>query len=122
MRATLRPGACLAALCLAVAWPRAALATDQIICKSASFTVSLAVGSNGYVSNIALQHKDAHTPPGVEEISDLLAQHRHADTARRSLDVIASSAAGRVTLSMRRGRGRIRVGNVTERLVCDWTV
>jgi len=98
---------------------------DQIICNSETFRASFSVGSDGYVTYMALQDKSAKYFPDVLEVTDILNDHRHVSVTGKSVDikaVIGKKNAGKVAILIKHGNGIIRLGARKESIRCDWNI
>lgn len=99
--------------------------SDQVICNSRTFNVSFAVGSDGYVTNMVLSDKSKRHFPGVLEIDDMAAGHRHLSIRRRSIDVqadVGQPAAKKFVVFMKGGKGYVKLDADREAMTCDWEI
>lgn len=99
--------------------------TDQIICNSRTFNISFAVGSDGYVPNMALSDKSGRYFSDVIEISDMEADHRHVSIRSRSIDIrvtLGKPDSRNLVVFMKNGKGHVKLDARKETLTCDWVV
>ena len=119
----IRLGALLTSLITLSVASRAALATDEINCKSASWAVTLAVGTDGSVASLLIDDTTKTRFREPFSITDLAKDARHVDVSGKAIKVRAKAPSGQIlSISSRDGKGRIRFLKTSEKLVCDWNV
>lgn len=99
-----------------------AKATNEIVCTSKQFNVSLAVGSDGYVASMVLTNTSAIYFSEALEITTL--GKRQVTIANKSVNIEATleiKKVSKVRILLRRGKGYISVDTHREKMTCDWT-
>lgn len=115
---------------LAISWlafffTAPALATDEIICDSKSFKVSLAVGSDGYVASVVISNSSRAYFPEILELEDLLENRRHVSIHDRSVDLeinLGMKSANRFKICIKKGEGYVELDGHRESMTCDWKI
>lgn len=98
-------------------------ATDEIICQSAKFTVTFAVGDEGYVPSMVITNTSREYFSENLVITEL--KRRRVWIQSKSVDVEAALAmkdTNRIVIRIRRGKGFIRLNSLKERMTCDWDI
>lgn len=105
--------------------PRAALATDEIICDSKTFKASFAVGSDGYVTIMVLSDSSAKYFSNVLEVTNMSKRNRHVFIPEKTVNVkafLGKRNANRLTINIKNGKGYIELDSHKEEMVCDWDI
>lgn len=100
-------------------------ASDEIICDSASFKTSLAVGSDGYVASVILSNPSRTYFHEILELTDLSKNKRHVSIATRSVDLevmLGKKNANRFEICLRNGEGYVKLDGHREIMTCDWKI
>lgn len=99
-----------------------AFATDEIVCNSESFVISLIVGSDGTVPNVVLSDRDRSFFP-----EPLLARKSPeemwiVDIENQKIDVKTSVSGKDFVILMNHGKGIIKSNLKAEKISCDWNL
>lgn len=96
-------------------------ATDEIVCSSSRFNVSLAIGTSGFVASVVISDASGKLIPSPVVIERL--KKRKVWIDRKSMHVegkVPRADGGRLLLKMNDGRGYVLIGPCREKLSCDW--
>lgn len=102
-----------------------ALATDEIICDSANFKVSLAVGSDGFVASMILSNVSGEYFRKTLEVTEFSGNRRYASIEDRSLDIETSLGmknAKKFRICIRNDYGYVWLDGHREEMTCNWEI
>lgn len=102
-----------------------AFASDEIICDSKSFNVSLAVGTDGSVVSMVLSDVSGLYFTKILEITNFSKDKRHVSMETKSVDVetkLDLNNASTFQICLANGAGYVRLGDYREMMTCDWEI
>ncbi|WP_303908951.1 hypothetical protein [Thiohalomonas denitrificans] len=99
-----------------------ALATDEIVCGSESFMVSLAVGTDGYVTSMILSDRSGDHFSDVLSITNFSDDSRHVNLAKQSVDIEALVDGKEFRICLDNNNGFIQIDSYKEKMSCDWLI
>jgi hypothetical protein len=99
-----------------------ALATDEIVCGSESFVVSLAVGTDGYVTSMILSDRSGDHFSDVLSITNLSDDSRHVNLAKQAVDIEALVDGKGFRICLDNNDGFIQINSYKEKMSCDWLI
>ena len=98
------------------------LATDEIVCSSESFVVSIAVGTSGYVTSMVISDRSGDIFPGILSISNLSEDKRYANISKQLVDIEVLIEGKKLQISLDNNEGFIQVDSYKEDMSCDWLI